>query len=114
MKPLSDYCNDLHGNHRRSLQAIADRFGSHLEGLNRFEKAQLLGILALTIQEHEESALVGEAIDFTPREAEQSAYPYETTEDVDFCIVTLTEDASLGLRDYLALCEAIVAQLRNA
>ena len=107
-KSIDYYCDS-----KGAIDLIGERFGPQLQGLNRFEKAQLLSILGLTIQEHEEHALDGVSIDFTPREAEQATYPYEISEDVDFCVVALSEDAEIGRRDYLALCEALIAQLRN-
>lgn len=95
------------------IQAIEEHFGSTLQGLSRFEKAQLLSILSLTVQEIEDRITSGDTTDFTPREAEQGAYPYEITENVDFCVVSLTEDPYAELKDYLSLSEALVAQLRH-
>jgi hypothetical protein len=99
-KPLPFYADG-----EAPLEALVDKWGSHLERMTRYEKFILLGVIASKFAFED-----GESLDWHYREAPPLYFvadfvPVRIDDDV-VALEEVSEDNLLGL------CEALVAQLR--
>ena len=93
---------------------LSEDFREAFSVLSAFEKCQLLSILALCVQELEERVENGNVWDepFSPLDACNSMYPYETTSDVLVCLDELSQPVT-SAKDLLQLIQFISEQLPN-
>lgn len=99
-KPLGFYADG-----EAPLEALVDKWGSHLERMTRYEKFILLGVIATKFAFDDADSL-NENYQFAPPLVHVADFvPVRIDEDI-VALEVLSEDNLLGL------CEALVAQLR--